>query len=73
MFDKIDPAIALPFITNIRDSLIGRMVKLSDGTEARVIHLDTERFSHPVVRLARGGYVDLDKRRDLTITGVVAG
>ncbi len=73
MFDKLDPAVALPFIANIRDAMIGRMVKLSDGTEARVIYLDTERLSRPVVRLARGGYVDLEKRRDLTITGLVAG
>ncbi len=71
MFDKLDPAIALPFITSIRDALVGRMVRLSDGTEARVIFLDTARFSQPVVRLARGGYVDLARRRDLTITGLV--
>lgn len=72
MFARLDPAVALPFINSVRDSLIGFMVRLSDGTAARVVYLDKERPALPVVKLAGGEYVDLEKRRDLTIVEVIA-
>ncbi len=72
MFARLDPSVALPFVNNVRDSLIGYMVRLSDGSEARVVYLDKERFAQPVVKLAGGGYVDLEKRRDLKIVEVIA-
>ncbi len=72
MFARLDPSVALPFVNNVRDSLIGYLVRLSDGTEARVVYLDKERFAQPVVKLAGGGYVDLEKRRDLKIVEVIA-
>lgn len=72
MFARLDPSVALPFVNNVRDSLIGYIVRLSDGSEARVVYLDKERFAQPVVKLAAGGYVDLEKRRDLKIVEVIA-
>ncbi len=72
MFARLDPAVALPFVSHVRDSLIGFMVRLSDGTEARVVYLDKERPVQPVVKLAGGDYIDLEKRRDLTILEVIA-
>lgn len=72
MFTRLDPTVALPFANNVRDSMIGYMVRLSDGTEARVVYLDKERFAQPVVKLSDGGYVDLEKRRDLKIVEVIA-
>ena len=72
MFARLDPTVALPFVNNVRDSMIGYMVRLSDGTEARVVYLDKERFAQPVVKLSDGGYVDLEKRRDLKIVEVIA-
>lgn len=72
MFARLDPAVALPFVNNVKDSMIGYMVRLSDGSEARVVYLDKERFSQPVVKLSDGGYVDLEKRQDLKIVEVIA-
>ncbi|MDT8900571.1 HD-GYP domain-containing protein [Anaeroselena agilis] len=72
MFIRLDPAVALPFISHVRDSLVGFLVRLSDGTEARVVYLDKDRPAQPVVKLAGGDYIDLEKRRDLTITEVIA-
>jgi putative nucleotidyltransferase with HDIG domain len=72
MFTGLDPAVALPFVSNVRDSLIGFIVRLSDGSEARVVYLDRERPAQPVVKLAGGDYIDLERRKDLTILEVVA-
>jgi putative nucleotidyltransferase with HDIG domain len=72
MFTGLDPAVAMPFIGNVRDSLIGFIVRLSDGSEARVVYLDRERPAQPVVKLAAGGYIDLEKRKDLKILEVIA-
>jgi len=72
MFARLDPAVALPFVSHVRDSLVGYLVRLSDGTEARVVYLDKERPAQPVVKLAGGDYVDLEKRRDLKIVEVIA-
>lgn len=72
MFARLDPAVAMPFVNHVRDSLVGYMVRLSDGSEARVVYLDKERFAQPVVKLADGAYVDLEKRRDLAIVEVIA-
>ena len=72
IFARLDPAVALPFIAHVRDSLIGYLVRLSDGSEARVVYMDKERMGQPVVKLAGGAYIDLDKRRDLKIVEVIA-
>ncbi len=72
MFSALDPAVTVPFLTRVKDSLIGYVVRLSDGTQARVIYLDRDRPAQPVVRLADGRYLDLEKNKDLSITEVVA-
>jgi HD-GYP domain-containing protein (c-di-GMP phosphodiesterase class II) len=71
-FSVFDPAVAVPFINRVKDSLIGYIVRLSDGNQARVIYLDRDRPAQPVVRLADGRYIDLEKNRELTIVEVVA-
>jgi putative nucleotidyltransferase with HDIG domain len=72
LFDKLDPAISLIFLENLKDSLIGYVVRLSDGKEARVIYLDKTRPARPVVKVADGVYIDLEKRRDLNIVEVIS-
>jgi hypothetical protein len=37
-----------------------------------VIYLDRDRLAQPVVKLADGRYVDLEKRKDISIVEVVA-
>ena len=72
MFSKLDPTITVPFISHVKDSLIGYVIRLSDGSQARVIYFDKDRLLHPVVKLASGEFVDLEKRRDLTVVEVIA-
>jgi len=72
MFNKVDPTMSLIFLDNIKDSLIGYMVRLSDGSEARVIYLDKNRLSQPVVKVADGQYIDLGKRKDISIVEVLS-
>ncbi|MDR3588438.1 MAG: HD-GYP domain-containing protein [Negativicutes bacterium] len=72
LFNKLDPAICLTFLENLKDSLIGYVVRLSDGQEARVIYLDKVRPVQPVVKIAGGDYIDLEKRRDLSIIEVIS-
>lgn len=70
-FIALDPAITVPFLTRVKDSLVGYVVRLSNGTQARVIYLDRDRPAQPVVKLADGRYVDLEKNKDLSIIEVV--
>lgn len=72
MFSALDPAVTVPFLTRVKDSLIGYVVRLSDGTQARVIYLDRDRPAQPVVKMADGRYVDLEKNKDLSIIEIVA-
>jgi putative nucleotidyltransferase with HDIG domain len=72
MFNKLDPEISLTFLNNLKDSLIGYIVRLSDGSQARVVYLDKTRLVQPIVKIADGRYIDLEKRRDLNIIEVVA-
>jgi len=72
LFCKLDPAISMTFLENLKDSLIGYIVRLSDGNEARVIYLDKVRPAQPVVKVANGLYIDLEKRRDLSIVEVIS-
>jgi putative nucleotidyltransferase with HDIG domain len=72
MFNRIDPQISLTFMDNLKDSLIGYIVRLSDGSEARVIYLDKSRLSQPVVKVGDGQYIDLGKRKDISIVEVIS-
>ncbi|MBP2654129.1 MAG: rpfG 14 [Firmicutes bacterium] len=72
MFGKLDPDIALTFLDHLKDSLVGYIVRLSDGSDARVIYLDNTRLARPVVKLSDGKYIDLEVRRDLVIAEVLA-
>jgi len=60
MFGKLDPATCTLFIDNLKESLIGYSVLLSDGREAKVIHIDRNRQSKPVVETADGQYLELE-------------
>lgn len=72
MFTKLDPEITIVFLENLKDSLIGYFVRLSDGTEAKVIYIDKRRTSAPVVQVAGGQYIDLAKRPELRIVEVLS-
>ncbi|MDR3562160.1 MAG: HD-GYP domain-containing protein [Negativicutes bacterium] len=72
IFCKLDPMVSMTFLENLKDSLIGYVVRLSDGKEARVVYLDKSRPAQPVVKIGDGEYIDLEKRRDLNIVEVIS-
>lgn len=67
MFGKLDPNICTVFLTKLRENLVGNFVRLSDGCEARIIYVDKERPSKPVVQVDDGSCIDLERRADLNI------
>jgi len=71
MFGKLDPATCTLFIDNLRETLIGYSVLLSDGSTAKVIHIDRSRQVKPVVETEDGRYLDLEGT-DLEITEVIS-
>lgn len=71
MFDKLDPQLSALFLDNLRESLVGYMVRLSSGMEAKVIYFDKNRAVRPVVLTASGTYIDLEKSRDITIKEII--
>ncbi|MBP2643782.1 MAG: rpfG 14 [Firmicutes bacterium] len=72
MFGKLDPEVTTTFLYHLKDSLVGYIVRLSDGSEARVIHLDRDRALRPIVKLSDGRYIDLEARHDLVISEVIS-
>lgn len=72
MFNKLDPGASTTFLNNLKDTLIGNIVRLSDGSLARVIYLDKDRVINPIVKSASGSFIDLEKRKDILITEVVS-
>jgi putative nucleotidyltransferase with HDIG domain len=71
MYGKLDPQLCLTFTSNLSQHLIGALVELSDGNTARVVLLNDVLASRPVVQLINGMYIDLEKRRDISIVAVL--
>jgi HD-GYP domain-containing protein (c-di-GMP phosphodiesterase class II) len=71
MFGKLDPATCTLFINNLKETLTGYIVLLSDGTEARVIHIDRSRHVKPMVETADGRCINLEGT-DLEIVEVIS-
>lgn len=71
MFNKLDPEICTVFHDNVRDYFVGNIVELSDGRTAEVLYIAQFVGARPIVRAYDGEFLDLEKRKDITITSVV--
>lgn len=71
MFNKLDPDFCTTFLNNLRDSLLGVIVQLSDGREAEVVYLGEFLAARPVVRTKDGEFICLDRRKDICISKVI--
>ena len=71
MFEKLDPALCLTFMDNMRNYLTGSSVILSNGLQAKIIafYARDRCFTKPVVCMQNGKFLDLQKE-ELCITGV---
>lgn len=66
-FSKLDPEICTVFLNNVRDYLVGNIVALSDGSKAEVVFLGQYQASRPVVKTQSGEFIDLERRKDISI------
>ncbi|BBB90097.1 MAG TPA: HD-GYP domain-containing protein [Methylomusa anaerophila] len=71
MFGKLDPSVCAVFISNIRESLVGTTVKLSNGSNAKILFLDRCRPIMPLVQTDDGVYIDLQENTDIEIVEIV--
>ncbi len=66
-FSRLDPHVCVPFITRIKDHLIGSHVILKDGRKGTVIFYPKDFASLPVIRLEDGTQINLNLERNLSI------
>ena len=71
-FDRLDPDICTVFLDNLRDSFIGNLVELSDGSEAEILHFGSLLAPSPVLRTKRGSFVNLGGAESLQIVRMIA-
>lgn len=70
MFGKLDPHICTTFLDKLNESLIGNSVRLNNGTEGVIIHIDCIRGTKPLIKTSQGDCIDLEKIKQLQIVEV---
>jgi len=66
---KYDPQILLTFLHGIADTYINSDIRLNDGREGRIILINNNAISRPIVKVG-DEFIDLSKRSDLNIVRV---
>ncbi len=61
----------LTFLRNIASAYQNRMVYLTDGRKARIIYLNHNKLSHPIVELEDKSTLDLSKEENLHILEII--
>ena len=67
-----DPAVCVPLLTRIKDSLIGSTVTLSDNRKGRVVFYPKDFSAMPVIVTDDGTEINLNKEKNLSIVSYVA-
>lgn len=70
MFGKLDPYVCTTFLNKLYESLIGNSVRLNNGTEGTIIHIDCIRGTKPLIKTSQGDCIDLEKIKQLQIVEV---
>ena len=70
-FERYDSKYLLPFLTHIIDTYIGNTVLLNDGSSGKVILINRQALSRPVVSTATDKYLDLSKHPELYIQSII--
>ena len=69
---KLDSEYAVLFMRKMNAALNGCWLRLSDGTEGRIVYIDESRVTAmPVVQLADGGFIDLNTVKDITVVEIM--
>lgn len=67
MYSKLDPGVAVPFLTHIKEAFLGSRVKLSNGVLGTIVRYTNDYTSRPLIRVSQDELIDLNIDRDLTI------
>jgi len=67
IYSSFDPAVCVPLLTRIKDTLIGSAVTLSNGQKGHIAFYPKDFSSLPVVVTEDGLEVNLNLKKDFTI------
>lgn len=70
-FVKFDPTCLFTFLTHIIDTFMGNCVLLNDGSFGKIIFINKQSLSRPVIRTAANEYLDLAKHPELYIQAII--
>ena len=71
VFGKLDPAVCVTFLHNVRDYFIGTKIILSDGQEAEVVYQRKYLAARPTVCTRDGRFIDLERNKHISIVGMI--
>ena len=69
-YEKFERAILEPILYHIAATQLGFMVRLSDDTVAKIMNLNKDNLSRPLLQREDGSLIDLSKKPELTITAI---
>ena len=69
-FTKFEPEYILPFLKNVASSYINNDVRLSDGRIGKVVLINENALSLPIVQ-CEDEFIDLSKTRGLTVSAIL--
>ncbi len=76
LFDQmsatLDPVVCSTFLYHVKDFMSGNIVLLSDGRQAKIVHPGNYPNGLPLVETADGQFVNLEKKRDIKIYGLIS-
>jgi len=61
MYNKLDAEIGITFLDNMRNYFAGNIVLLSNGEKAKIIFVDSQSWTKPLVQTLSGTMIDLKK------------
>ncbi|MBU2700198.1 putative nucleotidyltransferase with HDIG domain [Sporomusaceae bacterium BoRhaA] len=67
MYGMMDPKICMTFIQHAKKCLVGSLVKLSNGLIAKIIYLNEQYFTRPVVQTLTGQCIALEEELEIDI------
>lgn len=70
-FERYDSKYLLPFLTHIIDTYIGNSVLLNDGSSGKIIMINKQSLSRPVISTPSNKYLDLTQHPELYIQAVI--
>ena len=68
--DKFDYSYSKTFLDHVANFYMGEDVVLSDGREAKILQINTEAISRPLI-LVDGEFLDLSKNKDISIKELI--